>query len=59
MVGLFSYPKRRLKKLLRDGEYKEALEFGYSIEEKYSNDPDFFFIMGSIYYILDDAKNAL
>ena len=59
MVGLFSYPKRRLKKLLKEGEYKEALEFGYSIEEKYSNDPDFFFIMGSIYYILDDAKNAL
>ncbi len=59
LVGLFSYPKRRLKKLLRDGEYKEALEFGYSIEEKYSNDPDYFFIMGSICYILEDAKNAL
>ncbi len=59
MVGLFSHPKRRLKKLLKEGEYKEALEFGNSIEEKYSNDPDFFFIMGSIYYILEDAKNAL
>ncbi len=59
MVGLFSYPKRRLRKLFNEGEYKEALEFGSSIEEKYSNDPDFFFIMGSIYYILDDAKNAL
>ena len=59
MVGLFSYPKRRLKKLLKEGEYKEALEFGYSIEEKYSNDPDFLFIMGSIYYILDDAQNTL
>jgi len=59
LVGLFSHPKRRLKKLLKEGEYKEALEFGYSIEEKYSNDPDFFFIMGSIYYILEDAKNAL
>ncbi|KAG2476794.1 MAG: putative TPR domain protein, component of TonB system [Nitrosopumilales archaeon] len=59
MVGLFSHPKRRLRKLFNEGEYKEALEFGSSIEEKYSNDPDFFFIMGSIYYILDDAKNAL
>ncbi len=59
MVGLFSYPKRRLKKLLKEGEYKEALEFGYSIEEKYSNDPDFFFIMGSIHYILEDVKNTL
>jgi len=46
LVGLFSHPKRRLKKLLRDGEYKEALEFGYSIEEKYSDDPDFFFHYG-------------
>jgi len=59
LVGLFSHPKRRLRKLFNEGEYKEALEFGSSIEEKYSNDPDFFFIMGSIYYILDDAKNAL
>jgi len=59
LVGLFSHPKRRLKKLLKEGEYKEALEFGYSIEEKYSNDPDFFFIMGSIYYILEDAKKRI
>ena len=59
MVGLFRYPKRRLRKLVQQGEYKEALEFGASIEEKFSNDPDFFFIMGSIYYILEDAKNTL
>ncbi len=59
MVGLFSYPKRRLRKLIQQGEYKEALEFGKSLEEKYSNDPDFLFIMGSIYYILDDAQNTL
>jgi len=59
LVGLFSHPKRRLKKLLNEGEYKEALEFGNSIEEKYSNDPDFFFIMGSIYYILEDAKKRI
>ncbi len=59
LIGLFNYPKRHLKKLLKEGEYKEALEFGYSIEEKYSNDPDFFFIMGSIYYILEDVKYAL
>ncbi len=44
---------------MQQGEYKEALEFGESIEEKFSNDPDFFFIMGSIYYILEDAKNTL
>lgn len=59
LVGLFNYPKRRLKKLVKEGEYKEALEFGKSIEEKFSDDPDFFFIMGSIYYILEDAQNSI
>jgi len=59
LIGLFSHPKRRLRKLVNEGEYKEALEFGNSIEEKFSNDPDYFFIMGGLYYILDDTKNAL
>ncbi|MCH7968833.1 MAG: hypothetical protein IH841_06280 [Thaumarchaeota archaeon] len=59
MAGLFRYPKRRIKKLIQQGEYKEALEFGKSLEDKYSNDPDFLFIMGGIYYILDDAQNTL
>jgi len=59
LVSLFRYPKRRLRKLVQQGEYKEAIEFGKSLEEKFSNDPDFFFIMGSLYYILDDAKNTL
>ena len=59
MVGLFSYPKRHLKKLVKNGEYKEAIEFGESIEEKFSKDSDYYFIMGSIYYILEDASNAL
>ena len=59
MVGLFNYPKRRLKKLVKEGEYRKAIEFGESIEEKFSQDSDYFFIMGSIYYILEDAKNAI
>ena len=58
-MGLFNYPKRKLRKLAKDGDYKEAIEFGKSIEEKYSNDPDFLFIMGSIFYILEDAKTSL
>lgn len=44
---------------MNKGEYKEALEFGESIEEKFSNDSDYYFIMGSIYYIVEDANNAL
>ena len=59
MVGLFSYPKRRLKKLVKDGDYVEALEFGKSLESKFSSDHDFMFIMGSIYYILEDSKKAI
>jgi tetratricopeptide (TPR) repeat protein len=59
MVGLFSYPKRHLKKLIKDGEYVEALEFGKNLESKFSKDSDFLFIMGSIYYVLEDAKKAI
>jgi tetratricopeptide (TPR) repeat protein len=59
LVGLFSYPKRKLKKLVQEGEYKQAVEFGKSLEKQNPNDPDLLFIMGSIFYILKDAKSAL
>ena len=59
MIGLFSHPKRRIKKLVDQGEYVEALELGKSLEEKYSKDADFLFIMGSTYYILEEAEKSL
>ncbi|MDH3203829.1 MAG: tetratricopeptide repeat protein [Nitrosopumilus sp.] len=59
MVGLFKYPKRRLKKLLKEGEYDEAIEFGKRLESEYHDDSDFMFIMGSVYFIVEDAKKAL
>ncbi|MFB5609783.1 MAG: tetratricopeptide repeat protein, partial [Nitrosarchaeum sp.] len=59
MVGLFSYPKRHLKKLVKDGDYVEALEFGKSLETKFSDDSDYMFIMGSIYYILEESEKAI
>ncbi len=59
MVSLFRYPKRRLKKLIREGEYVKAIEFGNSLESKFSDDPDFMFIMGGVYVILEDPKKAL
>jgi len=59
MVSLFRYPKRRLKKLIREGEYVEAIEFGNSLESKFADDPDFMFIMGGVYVILEDVKKAL
>ena len=59
MVGFFKYPKRQLKKLIKDGEYVEAIELGKSLEPKFSDDHDFMFIMGSVYFIVEDAKKAL
>ncbi len=59
MVSLFRYPKRRLKKLIRDGEYSDALEFASTLESKFSNDPDFMFIVGGVYVILEESKKAL
>ena len=59
MTGLFSYPKRKLRKLINDGEYEQAIDLGNELEEKFSHDPDFLFIMGSMYYILKDEKKSL
>ena len=59
LVGLFSYPKRKLKKLIRQGEYKEAIDFGNTLDEEYRYDPDFLFIMAGMFYILEDPKKTL
>ena len=59
MTGLFSYPKRKLRKLIKQGDFEEAIELGNSMEEKYRYDPDFIFIMASIFYILQDPKKTL
>ena len=59
LLGIFSHPKRKLKKLVKEGDYKEAVELGKSLEKQNPNDPDLLFIMGSIFYILKDAKSAL
>lgn len=45
--------------MIQRGEYTEALGFGRSIEERYTEDHDFLFIMGSIYYILEEPARAL
>ncbi|MBT8242591.1 MAG: tetratricopeptide repeat protein [Nitrosopumilus sp.] len=59
MVGLFKHPKRHIKKLLKDGEYDEAISYGLNLESEYSDDHDFMFILGSAFFIVDDAKRAL
>ena len=59
MVGLFSYPKRKIRKLIQKGEYADAINLGKNIEDEYSNDHDFMFIMGSAYSLVDEPKKAL
>ena len=59
LTGLFSYPKRKLKKLIREGEYEEAITLGNTMVEEYRYDPDYLFIMAGMFYILDDAKKTL
>lgn len=59
MVSFFRYPKRHLRKLVKEGEYIEALEYGKRIASDFSDDHDYLFIMGSIYYILEDSKKAI
>ena len=59
MTGLFSHPKRKLRKLIKAGEFEEAISLGNSMEEKHQYDPDFIFIMAGIFYILQDPKKTL
>ena len=56
---MFSHPKRKLRKLIKEGEFEEAIALGNSMEEKHQHDPDFIFIMASIFYILQDPKKTL
>ncbi len=59
MVGLFKHPKRKIRKLIKQGDYEEAIQLGKNLESKYSDDSDFMFILGSVYFLIDDPKNAL
>ena len=58
-MAFFRFPKRKLRKLIQQGEYEKAVEFGKSLEEKFAKDPDYLFIMGTLFYIVEDAKRAL
>ena len=59
MVGFIIHPKRHLRKLINKGDYVEAIEYAKSIELKFKSDSDFWFIVGSVFFILDDAKKAI
>ena len=59
MTGFFKHPKRKIKKLIINGDYDEAIAIGKNLESEYSDDHDFMFIMGSVYYLVEDFKKAL
>ena len=60
MTGLFKKnPRRRLRKLIKEKKYDEALEYGHEIEKNLEHDPDVAFIIGTVYFIKGDIKNTL
>ena len=60
MTGLFKKnPRRRLRKLIKQKKYDEALEYGHGIEKKLEHDPDIAFIIGTIYYIKGDSEKTI
>lgn len=56
---MFRYPKRKLRKLISRGEYEEAAAFGRSLEPEFGDDPDYLFIMGSLFYIVEDDRECV
>ena len=60
MTGLFgNNPRRKLRKLVKEKKYDEALKYGHEIEKKLEHDPDISFIIGTIYFIIGDAQKTI
>ncbi len=60
MTGLFkNNPRRKLRKLVKEKKYDEALKFGHEIEKSLKHDPDILFIIGTIYFIIGDAQKTI
>ena len=60
MTGLFkNNPRRKLRKLVKEKKYDEALKYGHEIEKSLDHDPDISFIIGTIYFIIGDAQKTI
>ena len=60
MTGFFkSNPRRRLRKLVKEKKYDDALKYGHEIEKTLEHDPDISFIIGTIYFILGNAEKTI
>jgi len=60
LTGLFNNnPRRKLRKLVKEKKYDEALKYGHEIEKSLDHDPDISFIIGTIYFIIGDAQKTI
>ena len=63
MVGLFNKnkPQQKLRKFIKEKKYAEALEYSVNLEqdEKYRNDTDIAFIIGTIHFLKGDIEKTL
>ena len=60
MTGLFNHnPRRKLRKLVKEQKYDEALKYGHEIEKNLDHDPDVAIIIGTVYFMKGDIKNTL
>ena len=63
MVGLFNKnkPQQKLRKFIKEKKYGEALKYSVNLEkdEKYRNDTDIAFIIGTIHFLKGDIQKTL
>ena len=63
MIGLFNKnkPQQKLRKFIKEKKYAEALRYSVNLEkdEKYRNDTDIAFIIGTIHFLKGDIQKTL
>ena len=63
MVGLFNKnkPQQKLRKFIKEKKYAVALKYSVNLEkdEKYRNDTDIAFIIGTIHFLKGDIQKTL
>ena len=63
MVGFLkkNKPQQKLRKFIKEKKYAEALKYSVNLEkdEKYKNDTDIAFIIGTIHFLKGDIEKTL
>ena len=63
MVGFLkkNKPQQKLRKFIKEKKYAEALKYSIDLEkdEKYKNDTDIAFIIGTIHFLKGDIEKTL